>query len=227
LSEILALIPARGGSRGILHKNSRFLNGKPLVQWTVEAAKQSKYLTRVVCSSDDLATLDFAESAGAEPLLRPQELADAGIIYNTELHCLSSLAEQGYEPDIFVRLQPTSPLRTADDIDACLWYINEIGEDACVSVCEPTDHPWLTWQLDGNGYLQEPDVSWRSLRQNYETFYRINGAVYAAKTRYWYDHRGFFGPRTQTYIMPRDRSLDIDSEYDWQLAEGFIRTVFD
>jgi CMP-N-acetylneuraminic acid synthetase len=140
LSEILALIPARGGSRGILHKNSRFLNGKPLVQWTVEAAKQSKYLTRVVCSSDDLATLDFAESAGAEPLLRPQELADAGIIYNTELHCLSSLAEQGYEPDIFVRLQPTSPLRTADDIDACLWYINEIGEDACVSVCEPTDH---------------------------------------------------------------------------------------
>lgn len=219
---ILGLIPARGGSRGIPRKNIKPLHGKPLLAWTIEAALRSTFLDAVVVSTDDEEIGRVAADWGAEvPFLRPRELAqDETPGIDPVLHALEQLPDF----DTVVLLQPTSPLRTTDDIDQCIELARSSGAPSVVSVTEAAKHPYWMYRLG-------PDLRLKALiaappvtrRQDLPPVYSMNGAVYFARADWLRRHRTFVTDETVAYIMPPERSVDLDSMLDWQMAELLLR----
>jgi N-acylneuraminate cytidylyltransferase len=216
---LLGIIPARGGSKGIPRKNIRLVKGKPLIVWTIEQAKRSKFLDRVVLSSDDSEIMDIAVNCGCEvPFRRPSELAaddTPGIM--PVLHAIENLP--GY--DYVVLLQPTSPLRSAEDIDNCISLCVERGAPACVSVTRCAENPYLM-------YWREQDLRLNPLitnsgritcRQQVPEVFRLNGAVYVARSNWLKKTGSFVTPETIGYEIPANRSLDIDTEADLQFVK--------
>lgn len=220
--KVLALIPARGGSKGLPRKNVLLAGGKPLVAWTVQAALSAKSVGRVVLSSDDKEIINAALEAGCEvPFSRPTELADdyASSI-DVVLHALSKLP--GY--DYLVLLQPTSPLRTGLDIDAAFMNMRIHNAPACVSVTQVDESPYLMYRLsDDNRMINilEP-LSERSRRQDLPPVYMLNGAIYIAKIDWLLKTKSFLSSETIAYKMPKSRSIDIDDAEDFQ---QFLRVL--
>jgi CMP-N,N'-diacetyllegionaminic acid synthase len=219
----LAIVPARGGSKSLPRKNVRLLAGKPLICWTLDAASCSS-VDRVIVSTDDPEIADVARRAGAEvPFERPAELArddTPGIA--PILHAIGWLDEhEGYRPDVVMMLQPTSPLRTAADIDAALRLLMEHEGDAVVSVCPATHHPYWTRRITPEGLLADfvvmDHVPVR--RQDLPQAFALNGAVYAGQTAAVVRAQSFYPGRTHAYVMPPERSVDIDSPWDFELAD--------
>ena len=224
---IIGIIPARGGSKGLPGKNIRPLGGKPLITWTIEQARASKYIDRVIVTTDEEAIASTARKAGADvPFLRPKELAtDTATSIDVILHTLAWLKEHDEHYDIVVLLQPTSPLRTAQDIDTVIKLMQEKNATAIASVCETEHHPYWSNVLPSDGsleYFLRPELINRN-RQELPVFYRLNGAVYAALCDKLIVQRGFLGPRTFAYVMPKERSVDIDSILDFQIAEFLFK----
>lgn len=219
--KILGLIPARGGSKGILRKNLRELGGKPLLAWSIEAAQNSRYLDRIVLSSEDAEIIETAKKFGCEvPFVRPDELAaDNAPGIAPVLHALSMLQAENY--DYLVLLQPTSPLRQGADIDAAIELCLASNAPACVSVTQEMHNPWWMFTLDNEKrllpLLNKEDMPLR--RQDAPQTYSLNGAVYVAKCDYLLEHKNFLGPETIAYTMPPERAIDIDQELDLALAE--------
>ncbi|PKN70913.1 MAG: acylneuraminate cytidylyltransferase [Deltaproteobacteria bacterium HGW-Deltaproteobacteria-12] len=216
----LAIIPARGGSKGVQQKNIRLVAGKPLIAWTIEAAKKSKYLDRIILSSEDEEIIKVARHWNCEvPFIRPAELAQDNVTgIEPVLHALNNINEQY---DYLVLLQPTSPLRIADDIDGCIEKCILQNETACVSVTTPDKSPFWMYSLDSAGKLK-PIIKQRKtvlLRQQFEGAYALNGAVYVANTRWFVKNKKFISDETVAYIMPKKRSLDIDTEFDLEICE--------
>ncbi len=224
---LLGLIPARGGSKRLPRKNLRLLGGRPLIAWTIEAALESGCLDRVIVSTDDPEIAAVACDAGAEvPFLRPAELADDRTpSLEVLLHALRTLAAEGDRYDYLVELQPTSPLRHATDIRAAVSLLKERRADAVVSVC-PTEHPpeWSN-TLPPDGALRDffrPGV--RGTRsQDLPTSYRLNGAIAIFDCRRLLktestdmDDNGF------AYVMPPERSIDIDTALDLHIAQALL-----
>lgn len=217
--KILGLIPARGGSKGILNKNIAAVGGKPLIAYTIEAAWQSAHLDKIVVSSDSPAVLEVAKEWRVQPAERPSELAqDDSKFEDLIFHTLDWLKEkEGYCPDIFVYLQPTSPLRTADDIDKAVEMLLDSRAKAVISV-RPIDRECLkTFLLNSQGYLfgavnnSFPFMN----RQKLPEVFLPNGAVYAIRTEEFYLRRSLFSPdQTLPYVMPEERSLDINTRED-------------
>ena len=218
---ILAVIPARGGSKGVPGKNIRPLAGKPLIAWTIEAARQVPHLDRIIVSSEDEAILEISRAFGAEtPFIRPMKLArddTPGIA--PVLHALEALPEKY---DYVVLLQPTSPLRTAEDIDAALELCLKRAAPACVSVTEPKHKPWWMFSLSKQAALEALFRDMPARRQDMPAVYALNGAVYAARTHWLVREQAFVHPETLAYIMPPERSLDIDTEFDFKVAEVLL-----
>jgi len=225
--EILGIVPARGGSKGIVRKNIRSLAGRPLVAWTFETARRCRTLTRVILSTDDAAIAAVGRQAGIEvPFLRPAELAgDASPATDYVRHALVFLAAEGYRPEVVVLLQPTCPLRTAADVDGCVRMLVESGADAVVSVCRlPADvHPRWQFEMDAEGGLRQyGGRSWEdvaSARQALGATYTRNGAVYAFRREVFERTGSFYGRRVLGYEMPAARSINIDEPADWEAAE--------
>lgn len=223
---ILALIPARGGSKGLPGKNIRDLHGKPLIAWSIEAAKQSNYIDRIIVSTDSMDIATIATKYGAEvPFMRPAELAtDNSSGMDVCLHALQWFSDKNDNYDLLLILQPTSPLRTISDIDAAIETIGEKQAKAVVSVCETDHHPWWSNELpqDGNmeGFLR-PEVLNKN-RQELPTYYRLNGAIYLIDTKVLKKTRSFYGPETFAYVMPTERSIDIDTLLDFLVAEAYL-----
>lgn len=218
---LLGLIPARGGSLGIPRKNIRLLGGKPLVAWSIEAARLSRYLDRVVVSTDDPEIAACARQYGGEtPFARPAELAtDTAQGVDVVLHALDEMPDA----DAVVLLQPTSPLRSVDDIDRAieLW---DAGGAIVVAVTEAAQSPYLMYRLAEGGLV--PVLKERSddtNRQRVPTTYVLNGAVYVADRAALLAERAFMTPATRPYVMPAERSVDLDDEADWQYAEFLLR----
>ncbi|MCM0083479.1 acylneuraminate cytidylyltransferase family protein [Geomonas sp. Red32] len=221
--DIIALITARGGSKGVPYKNIREVGGKPLIAWSIEAARKSSPELRVVVSTDDAEIAAVSADFGAEvPFLRPAELAgDHASSESVALHALTWLAErEGYRPRLLLLLQPTSPLRTSADIDEAVRLQAACDADAVVSVT-PNERPvqWLR-RVDDGGLL----VPWMAgeqlaRRQEAEEIYRLNGAIYLIKTEVLVSEKTFYPPATRPLVMPVERSLDIDSEFDLLLAD--------
>ena len=216
---ILAIIPARGGSKGVPRKNIKPLCGKPLIAWSIEAAKESKYIDRVVVSTDDDEIAAIALSLNADvPFMRPSELAaDDSPGVAVVLHALENLTQY----DWVCLLQPTSPLRTVKDIDSMIEFCLKRDVESAVSVCEVSEHPYWMKSMDAFNRLKPiienaPKVT---RRQDLPQVFKLNGAIYLAKSK-WLKQKGdLLSSETIAYLMPTDRSVDIDSKQDWLFAE--------
>jgi len=223
----LGLIPARGGSKRLPRKNILPLRGRPLIAWTIEAALGCRQLDRVIVSTDDPEIADIARAHGAEvPFLRPAELAsDTASSRDVLLHALHTLTEQGEHYDYLVELQPTSPLRDAGDIAGAIKLLLKKNADAIVSVC-PTDHPpeWSnTLPADGSlRHFFRPGIRGRR-SQDLPPSYRLNGAISIFNCeRLLRTGDTAMDDKAYAYIMPRERSIDIDTALDFHLAEAIL-----
>lgn len=220
---VLALIPARGGSKGIPGKNIAELCGKPLIAWTIDAARRARGIDRVVVSTDTPQIAEVARACGAEvPFMRPDELArddTPGIA--PPLHALRWLAEhEGYAPSALMLLQPTSPLRTDLDIEAAIDLFTRSGADSVVSVTEVHHHPYLMKTRGPDGRLQPfmtPDQPFVR-RQDLPPLYALNGALWLIKSAVLLAREEWYTDHTLGYIMPAERSLDVDTPFDLRLA---------
>ena len=210
----LALIPARGGSKGLHRKNVLPAGGKPLIAWTIEAALASACVDRVVLSSDDDEIMAVAQAYGCEVLFRrPPDLSgDSASSLAVVSHALAELPAF----DHVMLLQPTSPLRLASDIDAAFELMRSQGAQACVSVCPVEESPYWMYQIDAGHKLQPllPQLVLATRRQDLPPVYMLNGAIYVASTAYFHQHQGFLGPACAAYVMSRSRSIDIDTADD-------------
>lgn len=220
---VLAVIAARGGSKGLPGKNLADLDGRPVVAWSVAAGKGARHVDRLILSSDDRAIIAAARKAGCEtPFKRPARLAtDKTSIYDVLFHALDAV-DESY--DYVVLLQATSPLRAGRDIDDCVALCWRSGAPAVVSVSLAAKPPQWMYELDAKGHLRPilKDRHAVGRRQELSPVYHPNGAVYVARTDWLRKHRAFVGPRTRAYVMPAERSIDIDTHVDLLLARALV-----
>lgn len=228
---MLAIIPARGGSKGVPRKNLAMLAGSPMIAWTCRAALASNLIGRVVVSTDDAEIAEAARQAGVEvPFLRPAALAtDEAPMIDTVLHGLGWLADrEGYRPDAVALLQPTSPLRTATDLDAGLSILFERSVDGVIAVTPVPSHmnP-VSCYRDSDGRLKPflADLADRPLRkQDKPPAFAPNGALYAVR-RHCLDHRPtLFPDKLAAYRMPAERSIDVETAFDLFVADAVLRS---
>jgi len=222
---MLAIVPARGGSKGLPGKNLKLLCGAPLIEWTIRAALGYPDITRVVVSTDSAEIADVSKKAGADvPFLRPAELStDEALSRDVYLYTCERIGrETGVPVASFVTLQPTSPLRTGEDIVQAIRIFKQKNADSVISVYEsPHSIEWHR-TIDATGVLRETSPQGeRGLqhRQALERSYLPNGAIFVFKTEFLKVRRGYYSDKTFPYIMPAERSIDIDTAFDFQLAE--------
>lgn len=223
----LAIITARGGSKGLPRKNILYLGNKPLIAWTIDSANKCQEIDRVIVSTDDEEIAAVSVKWGADvPFVRPSELAsDDARSEAVVFHALEWLAQnEAYFPETVCLLQPTSPLRTSVDIKNALTIMNDKNADAVVSVTlnmRPVE--WFR-RLGPEGELV-PYQEGTNLqhRQNAESLYQLNGAIYLIKTEVLYQCKSFYPDHTFSYIMPSERSIDIDNRLDLIIAEAILK----
>ncbi|MHA2247502.1 MAG: acylneuraminate cytidylyltransferase family protein [Candidatus Hodarchaeales archaeon] len=224
--DILGIIPARGKSKGVFRKNLRHLLGKPLIAYTIEVALKSTKLNRVIVTTDDSEIASVSRDLGAEIIMRPDELAmDDSPTIDALIHTLDSLNQTDhYEPNLVILIQPTSPLRTAEDIDRAIEIYNKEPGCTLVSVIEYPHPPQWSLKIE-NGYLTpffgKKYINQR--RQDLETIYSPNGAIYIASPRILRETMSFYSEKTIAYVMSPENSLDIDTEGDFITAEHLMR----
>jgi CMP-N-acetylneuraminic acid synthetase len=226
--EILGLIPARGGSKGIPGKNLRLLGGRSLVARAVESGLESRLVSRIILSTDSEAIAEEGRRAGAEvPFLRPTDLAkDDTPSSAVVVHALEWLEEnEGTRPDILVLLQPTAPLRQARHVDEALDLLVSSGARGVVSVTPVPGHYHPSWQFsirDGAlfPFMEAGKVPPR--RQDLPPTYTRNGAIYAAWTETWLSGTMAYGSGCVPYVMRPEESVNIDSPEDLELAEFLL-----
>ncbi len=220
---MVALIPARGGSKGIPGKNINLMHGRPLIAHTIEAARAARKVHRVVVSTDSEEIAAAAMAAGAEvPFMRPAELAqDGSLAIDAYLDAVARLQAAGEKLADFCVLQPTSPLRLSLDIDEAITQFEKRSADSVISVCE-APHP-LAWfrRIDKDGVLRVHETGKQKPgnRQDEETMYVPNGAIFVLRTDFIKRREGYYSDATFAYVMPADRSVDIDVPFDWRIAE--------
>ncbi|MFX1383814.1 MAG: cytidylyltransferase domain-containing protein [Promethearchaeota archaeon] len=228
--EFLGIITARGGSKGIPRKNIKLLAGKPLIEYTFEAVKNSKLISRCLVSSDDEEIINFSKSKQMEvPFSRPKELAtDEAKSVDVLIHAVEYLMKsENYKPDYIITLQPTSPLRTAEDIDIAIEsIIKDKDADSLVSVIDvPHIFNPNSVMLYTGKYLEDYIKTERIMqRQTKSIFYARNGAaIYISSYNLLMNERKIIGDRCLPYFMPKNRSIDIDDYYDWEIAELLMK----
>ena len=225
--ETLAIIPARGGSKGLPGKNILSLAGIPLITHTINAALEAESVGRLIVSTDDEAIATVARESGAEvPFLRPAALSDdtaSGV--DACLHALGYANDSlDYHPELVVYLQPTSPMRSAADIDAAVKLLHDRNADSVVSVKAVTEYPQWMKKMDGEQRISPlfEELEITAARQNLEKSYILNGAIYLSTTEALLKHRNFYGSDTRGYLMPEERSIDIDTLNDFLMAQALI-----
>lgn len=222
--KILAIIPARGGSKRLPNKNILDLAGKPLVSWTIEAGINSKYIDSIVVSSDEQKILTIAVENDVIPIKRPDELAsDTSSTFDAVKHAIESM-DKNYE--YIVLLQPTSPLRNAKQIDEAIELLESKNADAIVSVCEMDHSPLWSNILPQDNNMSDflrPEVK-NKRSQDLPIYYRLNGAIYICKTQILLEEESFFLKNNIfAYLMDRESSIDIDELVDFKIAEFFLQ----
>jgi CMP-N-acetylneuraminic acid synthetase len=230
--EILAIIPARGGSKKVPGKNIRPLNGRPMLAYSVIEAKRSRYITRVIVSTDDEKIAAAGKEAGAEvPFTRPAELAGDKV---TDLpvfqHALRFLAEkEGYRPEMVVHLRPTAPLRTAAHIDKGIEMLRDSNADAVRSVTGAGQHPYKMWRFDeGNRmlpfmpFLTMADEKFNQPRQQLPPAFIQNGSVDVVWARVILEKNSMTGNPVLGMVMDELESVNVDNEEDFLLAEALM-----
>lgn len=223
--KILAIIPARGGSKGILRKNIKLLNNKPLIAYTIEEALKSKYIDEVIVSTEDKEIAEISKKFGASiPFLRPKELSEdntPGI--DPILHSINWFKENGKKYDYVMCLQCTSPFRKVEQIDEAIENLIDNNGDSIVSICESEVNPYWMKKIENNkikDFLEQ--ISFCARRQDLPKVYRLNGAIYLARTEILLKNKNWYTDNTLPYIMDNLTSIDIDNILDFKFAEFLI-----
>lgn len=226
--KILAIIPARGGSKGLPGKNIRPLLGKPLIGWSIEHAQQSKYIDEIFVSTDSPEIAVVAESFGVRvPELRPVELANdeapssAFITYTIEKY-----KKKGSLFDYFILLEPTSPLRDVEDIDKSIEIIiDNPNNDSIVGVCKAEDvHPAFMVKIGTDNRLQPYEDKMKSLRrQDLPDVFYFEGSIYVSKCNVYLDKKAFYHDKTLSYIVPKWKSFEVDDIIDFTIIEAMMK----
>lgn len=223
----LAIIPARSGSKGLADKNIKLVNGKPLLAYTIEAAMKSKLFNEIFVSTDSEKYAKIALEWGANvPFLRSDELAtDTASSLDVVKDALKRYKEMGEEFDTVAILQPTSPLRSAEDIIAGYNKMIEKDANSIIAVCEVDHSPlWsntLPEDTSLTNFLKQEVINLN--RQSLPTYYRINGALYLIKSDFLMMTDNIYSEKSYALVMPKERSVDIDNELDLKIAEIIIR----
>ncbi|MDK2901694.1 MAG: CMP-N,N-diacetyllegionaminic acid synthase [Thermosediminibacterales bacterium] len=228
--KFLAIIPARSGSEGIKDKNIKELNGKPMIAYTIEAAIKSYIFDDIVVSTDSEKYAQISRKYGARvPFLRPDNLAtDDASSKDVIEHVLKRLLKEGKKFDYFALLQPTSPLRNKNDIIEAVDLLFLKNANAVISVCETDHSPLWTNTLCENLQIDnfiKKEVR-NSRRQDLPKYYRLNGAIYIAQTDYFLKYKDWFKEKSYAYIMPKERSIDVDNILDFRLAEIILQNSY-
>ena len=219
----LAIIPARGGSKRLPRKNVLDLCGKPLIAWSIEAGLKSKYIDKLIVTSDDEDILSISEKYGSDIIKRPEELSnDTATTFDALKHTIDNLEKYDY----IVLLQPTSPLRNEKHLDEAIELLEEKNADAIVSVCEMDHSPLWCNTLPENGsmqnFLKEEVLNKRS--QDLDKYFRLNGAIYICKMDKFLNNKGFFlKENIYAYLMNKEDSPDIDDEFDFLMTEYIMK----
>ena len=227
---VLGIITARGGSKGIPNKNIAPLHGKPLIAYTIEAAKRSKLLIRTMISTDSEEIAAIAKQYGAEvPFMRPPELStDAALALDVLAHAIRYAEEHdGQTFDYVMMLQPTSPLRTGEDIDACIRIAVESDADSVFSMKELPDFAPQKMKTIRNGQIfpfLEEEKGQSAPRSRAEKVYKRNCAIYLTRTELILQGDQF-GKKSMAYVMPRERSIDINDPVDLELTEFWMKKL--
>lgn len=224
---MLAIIPARSGSKGVPKKNIKELAGAPLISYTIKAAKKSEFITRIIVSTDSEEIADVATKYGAEvPFLRPAELAtDDAKAIDVYLYTIERLnLENDEQINEFLVLLPTSPLRNYMDIDQAIKIFKKKNADSVISVTETEYPPQWIKRISEKGVLEDYFQGMNNLnRQEYEKTYIPNGAIYIFKYNVLKKEYNYYTDKTYPYIMPNIRSIDIDTPLDFMIAEYLIK----
>ena len=225
--KVLAIIPARGGSKGLPGKNIRPLLGKPLIGWTIEAAKNSKYIDDIFVSTDSSEIASVAESFGViVPELRPAELAsDKATSASVVLYTLDLYRKQGKEFDYFLLLEPTSPLRKPDDLDNAIELACDNPNKAgVVSLGEVhMEHPSIVKKVTDNNVVEPYSEAKKvTQRQQLDKAYFPYGVVYLVKTDYFEKNQQFYGADSLPYFIERWQCYEIDDLYDFIAIEAIL-----
>jgi N-acylneuraminate cytidylyltransferase/CMP-N,N'-diacetyllegionaminic acid synthase len=224
---ILAIIPARGGSKGIPNKNIKLLANKPLIAYTIEEAFKSRFLDRVIVSTDNSEIANISKKYGAEvPFMRPKNLAeDTTPMHLVLQHAVKYLEKKkNYKIDIIVRLQPTSPFRKVSDIDAAIEKLLDTNADVVETVSKLLHPPFWIVKLKRDKlypFIKTKKNYYR--RQDSPKLYVINGAVYVIQKKALMKKTNIFDKNTRATIMEPDRSIDIDTPLDFKIAELLLK----
>ena len=219
MKKILAIIPARGGSKRIPKKNIKKLGKKPLIAWTIDEARKSKLITDVIVSTDDKDISDVSKKFKADVIERPKILAtDWAKTIDVVLHSI-----RGIEYELIVCLQPTSPFRTAEDIDKAINLFIKNKCESVIGVCEVVNQSWFMKMKEkyllpvyGHKYLGGEG-------KDLPKIYVPNGAIYISTIDNLFKYKSFYNNKVLPYVMPRERSLDIDDMDDWVIAEAIVK----
>ena len=221
--DVLCLIPARGGSKRLPHKNRLPLNGKPLLAHTIEHARASRMVTRTVVSTEDSEIARIAEQYGSEVVRRPLELAsDTATSESVLTHVLESAEAKGYSPDLIVFLQCTSPLRESDDVDNAINTLLKTGAD---SIFSATVNHGLIWRQSDEGPKSlNYDYRDRKRDQEQPREFRENGSIYVFKPWVLKELNNRLGGRIEVYEMPFSNSYQVDSREDFEICELLLKS---
>ena len=207
------------------YKNIRIILGKPLIAWTAHEAKKSKFIDRIILSTDDAEIASVAEEYDIEvPFIRPKELAeDQTLVADVILHAIEQIPKYDY----ILLLQPTSPLRKCEDIDDCLRFCMLNNAKACISVTEPDKSPYWMYRINKDKFIRPLlDTEFVTKgRQDLPKVFIPNGAIYIAETDFYLENNNFVSDYTLGYEMPKERSLDIDTEIDFEILEAELRPI--
>jgi CMP-N,N'-diacetyllegionaminic acid synthase len=223
---VIAVIPARGGSKSVPGKNIRSLRGKPLLAWSIDIAKQVSEIDRIIVSTDDAKIASVGRAHGAEIYARPPHLAtDEALVIDALKDLLQTLQSEGETPEWVILLEPTCPLRTADDVRTCLNLIAKGGYDSVATFKDAELNPHRAWRLvDGVPEVFIPGaVPWLP-RQQLPKAYQLNGAVYVFRASLLaQEARSLLVGKLGAVLMPRDRSQDIDDNIDFTIVEALLK----
>lgn len=227
-NNILVVIPARGGSKGLPRKNVLPLAGKPLIAWSIETGLKVDAISRVVVTTDDTEIAQVARDFGAEvPFIRPSELAtDQASGTDVLIHALKESEKIYHEKYEWVLLlQPTSPLRSIEDIKEAIQLASGDRVDAVIGIKEVSEFPqWMKRQYQNGDIADYLDgMIKQANRQDLDVPYIVNGAIYLIRSSMLKNTGNFYGGVTKGYLMPKDRSVDIDDELDFKIAEWVLQ----
>lgn len=232
-NNVVAIIPARMGSKRLPGKNKRLLGGVPLIIWTIKRALSSKLFNCVLVSTDDPEIASISRENGAYvPWIRPSNLSeDTTPSIDVIMHAIDNLKLEGKLVDHVVLLQPTSPFRKTSTILDSIHFYFQNGCNPITSVSSAKTHPYHAYKISEKGRIQPfvdlPENTYRR-SQDFPTAYAINGSIYASSIIDLYEYRSIFGPASIPFIMTSSQEcIDIDDEWDWQVAEWIVSSGFD